>query len=75
MIRLRISAGREVKEKTCCWGGSVAMTVVGGKEREKDECSIDGSILWFMRRRWFGLVEDVSDWRIATVGREDCVCD
>ena len=72
MIRLRISAGREVKEKTCCWGGSVAMTVVGAGEREKDERWIDGSILCFVRRRWFGMVEDVSDWRITTVGRGDC---
>ena len=45
MIRLRISAGREVKGKTCCWGGTVAMTVVGKSEREKDEGSIDGLIL------------------------------
>ena len=35
MIRLRISAGREVKGKTCCWGGSVAIIVVGGGEEAK----------------------------------------
>lgn len=32
MIRLRISAGRKVKGKTCCWGGGAAMTVEGGEE-------------------------------------------
>ena len=37
------------------------MTVVGWGGREKDERLIDGSILWFVRRRGLGIVEDVSD--------------
>ena len=52
MIRSRISAGREVKGKTCCWGASVAMTVVGGEGCEKEEGLINGSILSCVRRRW-----------------------
>ena len=64
MIRMRISAGREVKGKTCCcWGGGAAMTVFGGSRGgEKDEGLTDGWILWFVRRRWLGMVEDVSNW-------------
>lgn len=62
-----------MKGKTCCWGRSVAMTVVGGEECEKDERLMDGWILWFVRRRWVELVIDVSDWRIATGGRGNLV--